>query len=171
MRDGSRRAAARPLRRVTARPAATRGHTAVRTLDQETAMRLEQRHMSSRRRLSGRHERGADSHRLNERRIKLVYHNANRLRFARVRQTRDARGLRRTQSRGMGRGRRTAAGHPARAGNLAAAASFGQPIDRLHLHQRGAEDGKQKPDQAFHVKRRKSLMAIRATIFFERVTL
>lgn len=117
-------------------------------------MRLEQRQTGSRRRLGGREEGAANMGRLGESGIKGVSGAASGLGPAGSRNAPHGLGLSRAESRGRGRRWRAAPRHPARA-RMAAGTGLGfgpQSIDRLHLRQGGAEDGKDEPNHAFHAK-------------------
>jgi hypothetical protein len=135
------------------RAATTRTHLWPGTLDQETAVGLEQRHTRSRHRQSGRVERDQSGHRLYEARIKFFCGKANRLRLTPGGHTGRPSRLRSHGYYGsLGRGR-AAAGHPACAGDLATTADLRlghRQIDRLHLCEHGAKGSEENPGEAFH---------------------
>ena len=135
------------------RAATTRGHTPSETLDQETAVRLEQRHPRSGHGQNGQSGRGRNGHRLEEAGVKLEDGRGAGLRLTTERGGENLGGLRCREINGrLGRGQ-AATRHAAAARGIAVTARLGlghRQLNRLHLRKRRAENGEKKPGKAFH---------------------
>ena len=129
-----------------------RGHTGVRRLDQEAAMRLEQRHTSRRRHQAPSIGRDRGGRRSDVLRIKSTLGQPGSPGSPAARLLGGPGRLVRGKHEGRW-GRAAAARHAAIAGVLAVAAAALpalRQLDRLHTHEGGADDGDKKPDKAFH---------------------
>jgi hypothetical protein len=144
IRNQARSSAA--IQRGMPKPAATRGRNAAQNLDQKTAMRREQRHICSGRRLRGRREPIASNCRPDKHCIKFFRLTARGLSLAGIQTCRRSGSLRARDCGGRC-GRRTAAGQPAFTGNMATSAALrlGHAISWLHPRRYGEEGGQKKP--------------------------
>jgi len=138
--------------------ASARAERGPKALDQETAVRLEQRHTCSGRHQCGRGEGREGPRHLGSRCKVGGTGKLGRMRRGPPGDAADPRGLLVGQCLPGGR-RGPAARHPAGARNLAVAKAAAnararvQKLNRLHPHEGGACDGEQEPGRAFHCGR------------------